>query len=98
MIFLYILLGIYILAVNFASFMLVKRQFEEWEAGDPTARKTDGKIILAALLGGASAIYITMFCLRYRLSNLLLMILMPVIAALNCYCFYLGFRSIYYFW
>ena len=98
MVFLYILLAIYILAVNFASFMLVKRQFEEWEAGDVTAHKTDGKIILAALLGGASAIYITMFCLRYRLSNLLLMILMPVLAALNLYCFYLGFRSIYFFW
>ena len=98
MVFLYILLAIYILAVNFASFMLVKRQVEEWEAGDATAHKTDGKIILAALLGGASAIYITMFCLRYRLSNLLLMILMPVLAALNLYCFYLGFRSIYFFW
>ena len=98
MVFLYILLGIYILAINFAAFMLVKRQFEEWEAGDTTAQKTDGKIILAALLGGAAAIYITMFCLRYRLSNLLLMILMPVLAALNGYCFYLGFRSIYFFW
>ena len=98
MILLYVLLGIYILAVNFASFMLVKRQFEEWEAGDTSARKTDGKIVLAALLGGASAIYITMFCLRYRLSNLLLMISMPVLAALNIYCFYLGFRSIYFFW
>lgn len=98
MIFLYVLWGIYILAVNFASFMLVKRQYEEWEAGDETARKTDGKIILAALLGGASAIYVTMFCLKYRLSNLLLMILMPLLAALNVYCFYLGFRGIYYFW
>lgn len=98
MTFLYIILAIYILAVNFASFILVKRQFEEWEAGDTTARKSDGKIILAALLGGASAIYITMFCLRYRLSNLLLMITMPVLAALNLYCFYLGFRSIYFFW
>ena len=98
MIFLYVLLGMYILSVNFASFILVKRQFEEWEAGDETARKTDGKIILAALLGGAGAIYISMFCLRYRLSNLLLMILMPVLAVVNVYCFYLGFRSIYFFW
>ena len=61
MIFLYVLLGIYILSVNFASFMLVKRQYEEWEAGDTTARKTDGKIILAALLGGAPAIILRGF-------------------------------------
>ncbi len=98
MTFLYILLTIYICAVNFASFMLVKHQHEEWEEGAEAPRRSDGTIMLAAFLGGAAAVYITMFCLRYRLSNLLLMILMPVLAALNCYCFYLGFRGIYLFW
>lgn len=98
MIFLYALLSVYILSVNFASFLIVKRQYDEWEAGDDTARKTDGKIILAAILGGAITVYISMFCLRYRLSNLLLMIMMPVLAALNFYCFYLGFRGIYFIW
>ncbi len=98
MILLFVLLSIYIIAVNLASVLLVRRQYEEWQAGDETARKTDGKLILAAFLGGAAAIYVTMFCLRYRLSNLLLMILMPVLTALNAYCFYIGFRSIYLFW
>lgn len=98
MIFLYVLLTVYIFAVNFAAFMLVKHQREEWVEGADAPRRSDGTIMLAAVLGGALAVYITMFCLRYRLSNLLLMILMPVLAALNCYCFYLGFRGIYYFW
>ncbi len=94
---LYVILCVYILAVNFSSFFLVKRQYEEWESGDPTARKTDGKLILAALLGGAGTMYVTMFILKYRLSNLLLMILLPVLTVLNIYCFFLGFRSIYLF-
>ena len=98
MILLLILFSIYILAVNLASVLLVKRQYDEWQAGDSAVGKSDGKLVLAAILGGAAAIYVTMFCLRYRLSNLLLMIAMPVIAAVNIYCFYIGFRSIYIFW
>ena len=97
MIFWYVLLSVYILSVNFCSFLIVTRQFEEWESGDPTARKTDGKLILAALLGGAGTIYATMFALKYRLSNLLLMIFLPVLTVLNIYCFFLGFRGIYMF-
>lgn len=97
MTFLYVMLAVYILAVNFSAFFLVKRQYAEWESGDTAYTKSDGKLILAALLGGATAIYVTMFLLRYRLSNLLLMILMPMLAVLNFYCFFLGFRSIYLF-
>lgn len=97
MTFLYVMLAVYIFSVNFSAFFLVKRQYGEWVSGDETYSKSDGKLILAALLGGATAVYVTMFILRYRLSNLLLMILMPVLAVINFYCFFLGFRSIYLF-
>ncbi len=96
MIFLYVLLTVYILAINFYSFRLLKTQQEAWDSGEKIG-KNDGKLILAALLGGATAIYVTMFILRFRLSNLLFMILMPLIAVVNFYCFFLGFRGIYYF-
>ncbi len=93
---LYVGLAVYILAVNFYAFRLLKTQKEGWEAGGPV-NKGDGKLILAALLGGAIAVYASMFALRYRLENILLMIAMPLLAVLNVYCFVLGFRGIWMF-
>lgn len=91
---LYVLLTVYILAINFYSFRFIKTQSEESESG--TEYRQDGKLILAALLGGALSIYITMFIMRYRLNNLLLMIALPVLAVLNIYCFIIGYRSVYW--
>ena len=71
-------------------------QRDSWEDGGP-AQKGDGKLILSAIMGGAIAIYVSMFLMRFRLSNLLLMILMPLLAVINLYCFFLGFRGIYFF-
>lgn len=93
---LYILLSVYILAVNFYAFRLVKTQRDDFEAGADMSCK-DGKLILAAMLGGATAIYAAMFALRFRLGNLLLMVAMPVLAVLNIYAFYLGYRSVWLF-
>ena len=93
---LYVLLTVYILAVNFYAFRLIKTQRDEFEAGEEPNRR-DGKLILAAILGGATAVYLSMFVMRFRLGNLLLMISMPVLAVLNIYSFFLGFRSIYLF-
>ncbi len=92
MILLYVLLSVYIVAVNFYAFRLVKTQREEFEGGAQPSG--DGKLILAAILGGATAVYLSMFAMRFRLGNLLLMIAMPVLAVLNFYCFYMGFRSV----
>ena len=92
---LYVCFGVYILAVNFYAFRFLKSQKEGYEA-DGTI-KGDGKLLLAALLGGAIAVYASMFIMRFRLGNLLLMISMPVLAVLNIYLFYLGFRSVYLF-
>lgn len=91
MVLLYILFAVYILAINFYSVMLLKAQRDEY--GESDKKSGDGKIILAALLGGALSIYVGMFIMRYRLKNILFMILMPVISVLNVYFFYLAFRS-----
>ena len=91
---LYILLAVYIAAVNFYSFFLVRIQRENSETGEEQVGKGDPKLLLAALLGGATAIYCAMFVFRFRLSNLLLMVAMPVLACLNLYSFFLGFRGI----
>lgn len=94
MLFLYILLATYICAVNFCAFCLIKRQYNEWEADEKALGKGDGKLMLIALLGGSLTLYVTMFVLKYRLSNILFMISLPVLAVLNIYCFFLGFRGI----
>ena len=92
MILLYIIFGVYIAAINFYAVMLIRAQRDEY--GDNDSPKTgDGKLILTAILGGAIALYVSMFLMRYRLKNLMLMILLPVIGVLNVYFFILAFRS-----
>jgi uncharacterized membrane protein YsdA (DUF1294 family) len=92
MLLLYIIFIVYILAVNFCGIILIKAQRDE--SGDSDTHYTgDGKIILCAILGGAIAIYVSMFVMRFRLKNILLMILLPVIGVLNVYFAIIAFRS-----
>ncbi len=93
MLLLYIIFIVYILAVNFYAVMLLKSQRDEYGADETKANSGTGKLILTAFLGGAIGIYITMFILRFRTNNLLLMILMPVIGVLNVYLIITAFRS-----
>ena len=92
MVLLYIILSVYIVAVNCYAVMLLVSQRNEF-GGNPAKSTGDGKIILAAILGGALAIYVSMFVMRYRIKNILFMILMPVVAVLNIYFFYLAYSS-----
>jgi hypothetical protein len=124
----YILLTVYILAVNFYAFLLIKNAQAEDEltnidaeadadvnanananayggngsynsrnggsvGGSGSGNVGNGKLLLTALLGGAIAVYVCMFVFRFRLSNLLLMVAMPVLAALNVYLFFIAYRS-----
>ncbi|MCI9407398.1 MAG: hypothetical protein HFK06_03485 [Clostridia bacterium] len=93
MLLLYILIIVYILSVNFYAVMLIKSQRDEYGEDETMKKSGDGKIILTAILGGAISIYISMFIMRYRTKNLLLMIMLPVIGVLNVYLFFLAFRS-----
>ena len=109
MVLLYILLIAYIVAINFYSFLLVKtfsKQEQEQEVrrqGEPlTASVSDqekkpqryiGKLCMAGALGGAIAIYASMFIFKFKRSDLLLMVLMPLLGVLNVYLWVLLFRS-----
>lgn len=93
MILLYIIFIVYILAVNFYSVMLLRAQRDEYGDTGGKSSTGDGKLILAAILGGAIAIYVSMFIMKYRLKNLLFMILMPVIAVLNVWLCVMAFKS-----
>jgi len=93
MILLYIIFTVYILAINFYAFLLVKSQKNDYEATGNLSKRNDGKLFLSALLGGALSIYISMFVFKYRTKSLFLMITMPVLSVLNIYLFYIAFRS-----
>ncbi|MDE6504578.1 MAG: hypothetical protein K2L42_01770 [Clostridia bacterium] len=92
MVLLYIIFAVYILAINFYAVILIKTQRDEY-GGNDGKPVGDGKLILTAILGGAISIYVSMFVMRYRLNNILLMVILPVIAVLNVWFFFLAFRS-----
>lgn len=51
------------------------------------------KLCLTGALGGAITIYVCMFLFKYRRTDLLLMVLMPLLGVLNVYLWVLLFRS-----
>ena len=89
-----IIVIVYLSAVNFYGFMLIKAQKTAEEEGDQCKVK-DGKLFICGLLGGALGIFISMFVYRYRLTSLLLMVFMPVFVALTAFivvtCYSLDF-------
>ncbi|MCI8369095.1 MAG: hypothetical protein HFJ81_05640 [Clostridia bacterium] len=93
MILLYIIFAAYIIAVNVYSVMLLLAQRNEYMSDESKLNAGDGKLILSALLGGAIGIYVTMFITRFKLKNMLLMILLPVIGVINVWLCVVAFRS-----
>lgn len=93
MLLLYVIFTVYILAINFYAVMLLIWQKNQYLADESKLNAGDGKLILAALLGGAIGIYAAMFITKFKLKNMLFMILMPVIGALNIWFAVVAYRS-----
>lgn len=78
-----ILVVVYVLAINLYSFLLLKSQKKEMENGEKVTR--DLKLYAVAVLGGGIGIYVGMFCLKFRLKNFFLMVIIPLLIALTVY-------------
>ncbi len=93
MLLVYIVFGAYVIAVNVYSVMLLLSLRNEYLMDEDKLNAGDGKLLLSALLGGAIGIYVTMFITRFKLKNMLLMILLPVIAVINVWICVVAFQS-----
>lgn len=87
-----ILIVVYFLAINFYGILMLKFQKNAKELDEDTSI-TDGKLFLTGLLGGALGIFIFMFIFKYRLKNLILMVMFPILIAINIYLTYFILRS-----
>ena len=86
MILLYIILLVYLLAINLYAVLLLKEQKKTIDdCLEHSEKINDGKIFFTGLLGGALGIYVSMFIMKYRLKSMFLMVFMPVLIAVNIY-------------
>lgn len=92
MVLIYAVVTAYVLAVNLYCVILVRSQKKLVANGKTPKKRTSAKILLSAVLGGAIATYVTMFAVRYKLDNMLLMLALPVIAVLNVFLLFTLFR------
>lgn len=94
MLILKILAVVYILAINFYAFMLMKLQKNQTlSQAQPKRRISDGKILLSGTLGGALGVFLSTFILKYRRDSIMIMVLMPILTALTVYIIAMGFIS-----
>ena len=85
----YILLIVYILAINLYGILMLHFQKKARIDGDEeNIAISDTKLMLTGLLGGATGIFVFMFILKYRLRSMFMMVLMPIFIALNFYIVY----------
>lgn len=79
-----ILFIVYLLAVNFYAFMLVKNLKDKDDGGEES-KGYDSKLAFAGLLGGAIAVYVCMLIYKYKQTNVLLMLLLPLLSVLHVF-------------
>ena len=82
----------YLVAINIYSFLLMVFQKKQVEENSNKTIK-DGKLFVTGMLGGALGVYLAMFILSYRLSNLLLMVTMPLLIVVTVYIIIVGFQG-----
>ncbi len=89
-----IITAVYVVAVNFYGIMLLRFQKKSRESGDEEKTSvSDAKLVFTGLMGGATGIFVFMFIFKYRLKSLFMMVIMPVLIAINVYVIIMLFNS-----
>ena len=89
-----IIFAVYLAAVNLYGILMLRFQKKAREKGDEeNISISDGKLLLTALLGGATGIFVFMFIFKYRLKSIIMMTLIPVMIAINVYIIVLIFQG-----
>lgn len=90
----YIILIVYVVAVNFYGILMLHFQKKARQNGDEeNITISDGKLLLTGLLGGATGIFVFMFIFKYRLKSLFMMVIMPILIAINVYLIITSMRN-----
>ena len=90
----YILIFVYVIAINLYGVMMLRFQKKAREDGDEeNIGISDTKLMLTGILGGATGIFIFMFIYKYRLKSMIMMVLMPIFITLNIYVIYKAFSG-----
>ena len=88
----YIVFIVYIFAVNLYGVLILHFQKKSREE-ESSGKVSDAKLLLAAILGGATGIFVFMFIFKYRLKSLFLMVTLPVIISINVYLIIMALRN-----
>ncbi len=81
----YVLLGAYVVAINLYQLFFIKGLANARDSKAESVKFAHTKILLAGLFGGALLGYLSLFFFKYNTSNLLLMILLPLMIVGNVY-------------
>ena len=85
-----ILLG---LNVFYYAFLLVRNQKRRAAERGNEDKSGNARLLTAGFLGGAIAAYAAIFIYRHKTDNALMMVLLPLLGALNLYLIYALIRS-----
>ncbi len=90
----YVILVVYIIAINFYGILMLYFQKKDREEGDEeNISISDGKLLLTGFIGGSVGIFIFMFIFKYRLKSIVMMVLMPIFIAINVYAVITGING-----
>ena len=89
-----IIIIVYIISINLYGILMLHFQKKARKNGDEeNIAVSDAKLLLTGALGGATGIFVFMFIFKYRLRSLVMMVLMPILIALNIYFLISAYRG-----